>query len=150
MANINIHTATKSTYDILLDIENVLSGNNIYNIEGVYLHDNAPINFLDFKSDDGEIITYRRNYLPKSAIVEGKATLTLTPEQEYILIRYYSENTSTEEEPNEVSKQEIVGTYAGSEKLGQVTLKDLDSNSLYKLTTEESSYSPAYEDVFGN
>lgn len=148
MANITIHTATKQTYDILLEVENVLSGNNLYNIEGVYLHDNAPINFLDFKSDDGEIITYRRNYIPKSAIVDGKASLTLTPNQEYVLIRYYTETSGTEDEPIETPHQDVIGTYTGSEKLGKVTIKDLDEMSLYKLATDNTTYSPAYEDIF--
>lgn len=150
MANITIHTATKQTYDILLEVGKVLSGNNLYNIEDVYLHDNAPINFLDFKSDDGEIITYRRNYLPKSAIVDSSASLTLTPSQKYVLIRYYTENTGTEEEPIFDYKREIVGEYTGSEKLGKVTIKDLKENELYKLAVEDSDYSPAYEDVFIN
>lgn len=42
----------------------------------------------------------------------------------------------------------IAVEYTGSEKLGKVTINDLQPNELYKLATEDSDYSPAYEDVF--
>ena len=149
MVNITILKSSLSTYNILKDLNKLEGGNTLYNVQGVIMHVDQVINFVDMVDDTtGEVIKYRRNLLPKSAIVDGSASLTLTPSQKYVLIHYYTENTGTDEEPIVEDKREIVAEYTGSEKLGKVTINDLQPNELYKLATEDSDYSPAYEDVF--
>lgn len=104
----------------------------------------VPAKVANLTLDDKPYLDYLRNWLPQSAIKDGKATLELTPGEKYVLIRYWTETEGEEL----ISKQEVVGTYTASVKIGKVSITGLDDTSLYKLATAETAYTPAYEDVF--
>ncbi|EME8227524.1 hypothetical protein K0X99_001263 [Enterococcus faecium] len=142
---ITFNTCSRDTFLLMKDNDLLEAGNTLYSVDGCLFNGANPIQRADLDLP----LTYRRNYLPKSAIVDGKATLTLIPNQQYVLIRYWSEQTGTADEPIFESKREIIGEYTATAKLGKVSLTDLDDTSAYKLAVEETDYTPASEDILG-
>lgn len=109
---------------------------NIYEVEGVLFGYEGALNWADL---DIMPAPYWRNFLPKQAIVDGKATLKLEPSTTYYLMCW--KPVMDENEDGYSVAHFTTGT------TGKKTLKDLDPDCLYKLAKEETYYTQAPEDL---
>lgn len=111
---------------------------NIYEVEGVLFGYEGALNWADL---DIMPAPYWRNFLPKQAIVDGKATLKLEPSTTYYLMCW----KLVMDENEDGDSYSVIHFTTGT--TGKKTLKDLEPDCLYKLSKEETYYTQAPEDI---